>query len=91
MIDINLVVGMAGVPFILALTQMVKRFVADERYYPIISIVWGIVINVGIIWGFTLATRQDIVVAIFTGVVAGLAAAGMYSAVTTFHGETPAK
>jgi hypothetical protein len=71
-------VGLAGVPFVVALTEAVK-VVAPElpaRFYPLVAIVWGL--------GLNLLAAQMLGVspleAAVEGVAAGLAAAGLYSA-----------
>lgn len=67
-------VGLAGVPLIVALVQVSKAWVQDERYWPLLAMGWGLVLNLGI----ALALHSDLATAIVYGIVAGLAAAGLY-------------
>lgn len=69
--------GIAGVPVIVALVEVVKRVrpeVADG-WYPLFALGFGIGLN--LLLGWKLGT--DPVVAGVTGLVAGLAASGLYS------------
>ncbi len=69
------VIGLAGVPLIVALVQVAKAWVADERYYPLMALVMGLGLNVGV----ALARGRDVPTALLLGVAAGLAASGLYS------------
>jgi hypothetical protein len=69
--------GLAGVPFIIAMVEMVKRSfpgLHGETFAPL-AVFFGIVINgaVGMYLGI------DTFPAIMTGIVAGLVASGLYS------------
>ncbi len=75
-------VGLAGVPLIVALVQACKAWVRDERYWPLLALAWGLAINLFAAYALPSDWRQAIVY----GVVAGLAAAGLYSA-----GKAPTK
>ena len=78
------IVGIGGAAFITALIGFVKPFIADHRWYPVISLALGLIINIGYAWGFmTLATPQEWITAIFAGIMAGMAAAGFYSGANT--------
>jgi predicted RND superfamily exporter protein len=70
----TLLFGLAAVPVIVALVQVFKAFVTDERFWPLIAIVVGVAWNVAV--GYI--TRQDLAVAGVTGIVVGLAASGLY-------------
>jgi hypothetical protein len=76
-ITVELVLGAAGVPIIVALTEVVKvtwpRLGA--RWYPLVALGWGLALNLGVGW----RSGTDPVVAIVSGLVAALAAAGLYS------------
>jgi len=78
-------VGLGGVPFIVGLTEVFKPFFLDKRVYPVLSIFWGLAINLGIAWGLGWSSRMEVVAAILTGVLAGLAACGLYSTGATFR------
>jgi hypothetical protein len=67
--------GWASVPFITGLVQIVKPWVSDERWYPIISLAVGVAWNVGI----TISQGGDVPLAFVQGVGVGLAACGLYS------------
>lgn len=70
------VVGLAGVPVIVGLVEAFKLFWPDEeRVYPVVAIGFGLAINVGLAWSMI----GDLRLAVVYGVVAGLAAAGLYS------------
>lgn len=77
-------VGLGGIPLILALTQLFKPWVKATRTYPFISVAWGLAINVGLALGLGPADRLAVIKAIFAGVMAGLAASGLYSSGATF-------
>lgn len=70
----SLLFGLAAVPVIVALVQVAKNFVEDARYWPLIAIA------VGVLWNVAVAsiTNQPLALAGLTGVVVGLAAAGLY-------------
>lgn len=69
-----LLTGFAAIPVIIGLVQIAKGFIEDARYWPIIAIV------VGVLWNVAVAsiTNQPLALAGLTGVVVGLAAAGLY-------------
>lgn len=68
-------VGLAAVPVIIGLVEVFKRWIADDRYYPLIALALGIIINVAIAY----QTAGDYLLAVLVGIVAGLAASGLYS------------
>ena len=70
---------MGSIPVILGLVQVIKLWVSDTRLYPIFSIILGLIMNIGI--SFYLG--EDMVAAVVMGIIAGLSAAGMYSAATS--------
>jgi hypothetical protein len=70
---------MGSVPIIIGLVQVFKLWVKDTRLYPLFSIVLGLAFNIAI----GIYTATGIPEAAVMGVIAGLAAAGMYSAATT--------
>lgn len=73
--EISDIVGLAGVPVIVAAVELVKPFVADRRFYPLIALALGLVVNLGT----ALALDTDPRRALLLGLVAGLAASGLYS------------
>lgn len=69
-------VSIALVPIVLAVTQIIKSFLIDTRFVPVISIVLGIV--------FSLAVPSStLFYTIIQGVLVGLSASGLFSATKT--------
>ncbi len=68
-------VGLAGVPVVLALVQMCKAWVKDKRYWPLLALAWGLALNLFAAYALPSDWRQAVVY----GVVAGLAASGLYA------------
>lgn len=69
--------GLAGVPLLVALTEATK-LVAPElppRFHPLVALAWSLLFNVGL-GGYLGA---DPVLGALTGLVAALAAVGLYS------------
>lgn len=75
--------GLSGIPFILALTQLLKPFIGDTRWYPVIALAFGLALNIAIAWVLGADNRADILAAAILGIMAGLAASGIYSGVST--------
>lgn len=69
------VIGLAGVPLIVALVQVTKAWVVEERLYPVLALVLGLALNIGL----AAARGSDLPAAVLLGIVAGLAASGLYS------------
>lgn len=59
----------------MALVQICKAWVKDARYWPLVALGWGLAINLFAAYALPSDWRQAIVY----GVVAGLAASGLYS------------
>jgi hypothetical protein len=74
-VELTEFVGLAAVPVIIGLVEVFKRWIADDRYYPLIGLALGIIINVAIAY----QTAGDYLLAVLVGIVAGLAASGLYS------------
>lgn len=71
--------GLGGIPFIAALVNLVKPFVPDSRFYPLVSLVFGVAWNVGAYAGLVPDyTNVGWTVAVVQGVAVGLAASGAY-------------
>lgn len=81
--------GLGGLPAILALTQMWKGIITDTRWYPLISVAMGLVVNILAAIALSQTTGRDMAAAMLMGIMAGLAAAGLYSAGATLR-EGPA-
>jgi hypothetical protein len=69
---------LGSVPIILGLVQVFKQWVKDERWYPVIAIILGLVINMGL----ASATGTGYISALVMGVIAGLSSSGIYSIAT---------
>ena len=77
--------GVGSIPLIVGLTQLSKGFILDTRYYPVISVVAGIILNILIAMALGPLNRADIVIATLQGTMAGLAASGLYSTGATYR------
>lgn len=63
-------------PVVIALVQLVKKTVTvNKRYLPLISLLTGLVVGF-LAWPFT---ELDVVLRLWAGGFAGLAASGLYS------------
>lgn len=73
--DVRELFGLGGAPFVVALVQICKAWVTDERWWPIVSIGWGLALNL------TLARvlGTDYGVATILGILTGMVASGIYS------------
>jgi hypothetical protein len=73
----EMLLGLAGVPVIVALTEAVKAVVPGlaPRWFPLVALAWALALNAGL--GVYLGA--DPVVGVATAVVAALAAVGLYS------------
>lgn len=84
---VQAVIGLAGAPFVAALTELIKRSwpELEARWWPLVAILWGLLLNVG--WAavelYARMTEQSAVVvyavAVILGLMAGLSASGLYS------------
>ncbi len=74
-------IGLAGVPFVVALTEAVKVVVPElpSRFYPLVALAWALGVNLLAAHVFSLPYVEAAV----EGVAAGLAASGLYSATRT--------
>lgn len=66
-----LIYGFSAVAIVIGLTQVVKRFV-PERFIPLLSIVFGVLLAVAGSWGYFSAG------VIVKGIVIGLSASGLW-------------
>jgi uncharacterized membrane-anchored protein YitT (DUF2179 family) len=82
------IVALGGVPLILGLVQLCRPFIKDTRYYPLIAVVFGLVINLIAGWALEASVSSDWITALFNGIIAGLAASGLYSAGSTLREGT---
>jgi uncharacterized membrane protein HdeD (DUF308 family) len=80
---ITSIVALGGVPLILGLVQLFKPFVSDTRFYPLLALGFGLIINLVAAWALSASASSDWVTALFNGIIAGLAASGLYSTGST--------
>jgi hypothetical protein len=80
---ITSIVALGGVPLILGLVQLFKSFVSDTRYYPLVAMAFGLAINLIAGWALGAIAVTDWITALLNGIIAGLAASGLYSASST--------
>ena len=88
---ITSIVALGGVPLILGLVQLFKPFIKDTRFYPLLALGFGLAINLIAGWTLGASTPSDWVTSLFNGVIAGMAASGLYSAGTTLKAGTTIK
>ena len=87
---ITSIVALGGVPLILGLVQLFKPFISDTRFYPLVALGFGLVINLVAAWALGASASSDWVTALFNGIIAGMAASGLYSAGSTLREGTAA-
>ncbi len=75
--DVREFIGLAGVPVIVGLVEVAKLWVKDSRWYPLPALGFGVGLNAGV----ALSLGRPVPEGVFTGMVAGLAASGLYSGV----------
>src|SRR3972149_11128220 len=80
---ITSIVALGGVPLILGLVQLFKSFISDTRFYPLVALGFGLAINLIAGWALGASASSDWVTALFNGIIAGMAAGGLYSAGST--------
>lgn len=70
-------IGLAGVPLVVALVEAMKRAwpELEPRWYPLVALFWGVALNLAL----ALMLGYELGPALLLGVVAGLAASGLYS------------
>jgi hypothetical protein len=83
-------VALGGVPLILGLVQLFKPFITDTRYYPLVALAFGLIINLIAGWALGASIVTDWVTVLFNGIIAGLAASGLYSTGSTLREGTAA-
>lgn len=67
-------VALTLVPVVVALTSIIKAFILDSRFYPVISIGLGMALSI-------LVLPSSIAVSVVSGLIIGLTASGAYSGV----------
>jgi hypothetical protein len=79
------IVALGGVPLIIGLVQLFKPFITDTRYYPLVALAFGLIINLVAGWALGASVATDWITALFNGIIAGLAASGLYSTGSTLR------
>ncbi len=79
--------GTSSVTFIMALTEMLKPFIANTAYYPWVALLIGIVLNLLVAFALVPLTYANLLSAILIGALASFIASGVYDKVT--GGNTP--
>lgn len=69
------------VPIVMALTQLLKKQLNDNKLLPVANMVIGVII--GGLWAISFADA-DLVLYLWAGLVAGLAAGGFYDLGASF-------
>lgn len=69
----DIAVGGSGVAVTMGLTQVLKTYIND-RYHALLSLLIGILVGGGIQY----TQGADLVTSIFTGIITGLMASGVY-------------
>ena len=70
---------LGGIPLVIGIVQIFKLWITDTRWYPVIAIIFGIILDVGI----GLAILEPLAASIVAGIIVGLAASGLYSGGST--------
>jgi hypothetical protein len=81
-------VGLAGIPFIVALVQLLKNTwpTIPSHYWPAIVLLVSVILNLALAWQLA----GNLGTAVLVGIVTGLSASGLYSwATTTGPGPKP--
>lgn len=79
--------GLASIPLILALVNILKPLVPDKRWYPLIAV--AIAIGLNFIIGVPIGAPWS--ACLIFGIVAGLSACGLYSSGATIKLGAAAK
>jgi hypothetical protein len=76
-ISFNTVIGIGGMVIVLAAVEFTKKIFpnAPQRVYPLYSLFWSMLLNVGV----AVYTKGDIGLAVVVGFVVSLMASGFYS------------
>lgn len=72
-------IAIGGIPIIVGIVQILKPLIKDHRFLPLIAVALGLGFNALITWAIFDLAKTEITVAIFNGIIAGLAASGAYA------------
>lgn len=78
----TLVYGIAAVPSIVGLVQVLKEMGLPGQYAPGASVLLGVLAGVGQVFASAGGTNATIAQAVVTGIALGLSASGLYSGTT---------
>lgn len=83
-ISFGTITGLIGIPIVTALVEVCKKVFPGmpTRFYPVLSIVIAILINLGV----AIYQHTDVGLSLVIGLVVGLAASGLYSGGRTVTG-----
>lgn len=84
---IQAVIGLGGAAVITGLVQVIKPFISDGRFYPVIAIILGLIINLGAACALSQTGVDEIFVAVILGLMAGLSASGLFSGYEAVRGK----
>lgn len=84
---IQAIIGLGGTPVIIGLVEVFKKFCGDGRFYSIVAILLGLIIN--LVAALVLAQTQpaELFVAVILGLMAGLSASGLFSGYEAVRGK----
>ncbi len=74
--------GTSSVTFIMALTEMLKPFIANKDFYPWVALVIGILLNLLVAFALVPLTYANLLSATLIGMLASFIASGVYDKVT---------
>jgi hypothetical protein len=70
---------LGSVGIIVGIIQVLKPIIPNSKWYGLLAVVFGVILNFAIIWATTVLSPLAIVTAVVYGVISGLAANGAYS------------
>lgn len=81
--DLQALGGVGGLTVVLGLVALLKGFVSDKRWYPVLALAGGVA------WNLLLAAvlGQRLGPAIVLGLLVGLMASGLYSGQKALRGQ----
>lgn len=77
-----------AIPVIIAFVGIVKKFEVEKKYLPLVAVVFGVVGGFFAVLGMVkMPEAQDYFEYLFKGLIAGLAASGLYDHKALFKKE----
>ncbi len=74
--------GAGSVTFIMALTEMLKPFIANKDFYPWVALLIGVALNLLVAVALVPLTYASVLSAVLVGALASFVASGVYDKVT---------